>query len=261
MTTPISAEQWQAYRNAGHTDAAISAHFHFDPTPNVPLPGPALPGPAAHAPAPSTAPIDLSDGKFGVAEGRHPEDGRHTVKISGFDRHRSGRDGMDLLIVQYTITASNNPANEIGGTYSKAFATRPRANDFGKSRDALKGLISDIAKHAIPGCRPEAMASTEWNATVAAVIDGKGIGVCGTLSTRTTKTQSGFDFVYHDWTIGKVDDVNAPKAAPALTLPPMPAPSAPPLPLPSAPGLSPPPMPGAAPKPPGWMGAWPPGAT
>src|SRR5690349_2684649 len=188
MTTPISAEQWQQLRAAGHTDAVIMQHYHYDPMPAAPPSAPPLPGPAApsFAAPQGAAPIDLSDGKFGVAEGRHPEDGQHAFTITGFDRHRSNRDGMDLVIVEYVITASTNDNNEINGKYSKAYATRPRANDFGKSRDALKGLLADIAKHAIPGCRPEAMASTEWNATVAAVIDGKGIGIKGTLSTRTT---------------------------------------------------------------------------
>lgn len=283
MTQPISLEQWQALRAQGWSDAQIMAHYHYDPAPpkpvpppaSAPIPGfdaPALPGPAVPSfAAPSTAPLDLSDGKFGVAEGRHPEDGRHTIKIVGFDRHRSARDGMDLVIVEYVIEASTNPANEIGGRYSKAYATRPRANDYGKSRDALKGLIADIAKHAIPGCRPETMASVEWNATVADVIGGKGVGVRGTLATRTTKTAAGFDFVTHDWTIGKTDDVGparpaAPPQAPGLTLPPMPA-GAPPLPpMPAASSLPPmpsaaPPMPGAPPKPPGWMGPWPPGGA
>lgn len=266
MTTPISATQWQALRDAGHTDAAIMAHYHFDPGTAAappPLPGPAVPGPAA-SPA---GPIDLSDGKFGVAEGRHPEDGRHAFKVIGFDRHKSHRDQIDLVIIEYEITASSNPANEIGGKYSKAYATRPRANDYGKSRDALKGLIADLAKVAIPGCRPETMASPEWNATVAAiVVEGKGIGIVGTLSTRTTKTQAGHDFVNHDWQIGKVEDVNARPAGPALTLPPMPA-AAPPMPgLPPMPAPGLPPMPGAPPaglgaKPPGWQGAWPPGGV
>lgn len=280
MTTPISAEQWQALRAQGHTDAQIMAHYHYDPKPaapqapppaSAPIPGfyaPALPGP--------TAPLDLSDGKFGVAEGRHPEDGRHTFEIVGFDRHRSARDGMDLVIVEYVIKASSNPMVEIGGRYSKAYATRPRANDYGKSRDALKGLLADIAKHVIPGARPETMGSVEWNATVAAIIGGKGVGVRGTLATRTTKTAAGHDFVTHDWSVGKVDELGparapAPPSAPALTLPPMPA--AVPLPgipagLPPMPAAAPavpppglPPMPGAAPKPPGWMGAWPPGSA
>ena len=217
---------------------------------------------------PSTSPIDLSDGKFGVAEGRHPEDGRHSFKITGFERHVSHRDQIPLVIVQYEMVASSNPANEIGGTYSKAYATRPRANDYGKSRDALKGLIADFAKVAMPGCRPEAMASAEWNATVAAIVEGKGIGIVGTLSTRTTKTQAGHDFVQHDWQVGKVEDVNARPAAPALTLPPMPAPSTPVVPqlpppgLPPMPGAPPPmPAPGSGPKPPGWQGAWPPGSA
>lgn len=37
MTTPISAEQWQALRAAGHTDAQIMNHYHYDPAPSRPV--------------------------------------------------------------------------------------------------------------------------------------------------------------------------------------------------------------------------------
>jgi hypothetical protein len=285
MTTPISAEQWQAYRNAGHADTEIMKHFHYDPTPAAPpLPGPALPGnnaaqntSTAEVATPCSTP-DLSGRAYGVAEGRMPPDGTHRVRVIASEQKRTQQVyPMGATFIRFVILESTSPDAEIGGEYSKAYSHNP-ADGFGRPLDDLKGWITQVVEHKHPEWRPR----VAWDNRFVDYCNGPEQGAVGCefrLRTEKRAGTRGRDFVKFDWGKGVIEPgaaLSAPLAPPALTLPPMPAPSVPSLPAAPPPpvGLPLPPMPGAGPgappplpapgvgaKPPGWQGAWPPGSA
>lgn len=262
MGQQLTIEQWQQYKNAGWTDDTLRAHGYTCTTPIVPSPPP---------PPASSVRVDLSEGNFGVDEGRRPADGQHLVSFLAFDvGGPSKRDGVPRVIVSYKMLESTS-ANEIGGRYSKAYPVAKLANDFGKGRDALKGLIGLIVGHT-KGVDPRTLSANEWNDEVDKVLNGSTVvtNIRAVLSTHTVKTEKGFSFTHHDWQIvgpSTVPGVSAPAAPmPAPGLPPT-VPGSPmympgsPLGMPPAPPAPMPPPPQAVPTAPVPMPGWPTGVA
>ena len=281
MTTPISTDQWNALRAAGHTDAQISAHYHLaQATPHVPPPPPQLPmggAPMQHHDTSPPGDLDLSGAAYGVGEGRIPEDGTHEVEILEVFRKRTYY-GPKFIIV-YKMIASSNPANEIGGEYSKGYS-EDASQGFGRSLDDIKGWIATVLE-----ARGNTTIRQRWENSyvpeVAASQPGDAHhrqparGLRFQLRTEKREPTRGRNpWTKHEWrllqpgqTIAAVPPMPAavppmPAAVPPMpaAVPPMPSvpptPSVPPMPAPSVPGGSAYAPPTAAP--PGWMGAWPP---
>lgn len=301
MTIGINADQWNALRQAGHTDAAIAQHYHFEQAPAPAIPA-APPIPGGGAPSGATAPgytdaqpcatPDLSRAAYGVVEGRTPEDGVHLVRIVHNEQKKTQQMyPMGATFIRFVLLESTNPENEIGGEYSKAYSHNP-ADGFGRPLDDLKGWITQVVEHKHPEWQPR----RAWDNKFVDYCNGPDQGAQGLLfklRTESRKGTRGRDFVKYDWGKGVVPEGTSvhtaapaptlsmpamPAPAPAMAVPPMPAPAAPVVPPMPAPAAAPavPPMPappnvppsipggsahGLGPKPPGWVGDWPPGGV
>lgn len=236
MTTPISAEQWQQLRAAGHTDATIMQHYHYDPMPAPaapPLPGPSAP----QAAAPGRSIDDLTGDEAVFRRPKLPA-GTRLVTVLEIEGPVATNYGDAIF-----VGVRDEHGDEYGIKHKHGTAIEQNI-----ARQALACLVAACGARTLSEIRKGSARQVRVNAT-------------------DQIAKNGQPYVRVDYLSASAPAPKAPSApsAPSLSLPPMPAPSIPAV--PPAPGAPPslPPMPapavGLGAKPPGWQGAWPPGSV